>query len=249
MSDRLRHATSLMGKPVLQLLKLADLPAVRSYTMTEDAFMRLVAEDLVRELTPNLTIKKFANNTDVIGAFAEASVRRFVDKMVAPARVSTGAVISETLCEAPDNVPQIDTIIWIPMPLPAIFEVGDFGLVPSMSVLGVIEIKRSSYSGVGAKIKSVTDREKEFVSQTSDDGGYNALPGAYGVLCVHEKDWGETALKELVAANKAAILMVPDGKGGIEVDPIAVYRLIEFLMIIRTKMTMIDGKCKFSFKK
>jgi hypothetical protein len=40
-----------------------------------------------------------------------------------------------------------------------------------------------------------------------------------------------------------------DGKGGFQVDPIAVYRLIEFLMIIRTKMVMIDGKCRISLKK
>jgi hypothetical protein len=132
--------------------------------MNQDAFMRMVADELVRELTPTATIKKFVDNSDVIGAFAEASVRRFVEKMVAPARVSTRAVISETLCDTPDKVPQIDTIIWIPMPLPAIFEVGDFGLVPSMSVLGVIEIKRSSYSSVGAKIKAVTDWEKEFTA-------------------------------------------------------------------------------------
>ncbi len=45
--------------------------------MNQDAFMRMVADELVRELTPNATIKKFADNSEVIGAFAEAIVRRF----------------------------------------------------------------------------------------------------------------------------------------------------------------------------
>lgn len=211
--------------------------------------MPMVANELVRELTPNSAIKKFADNSDVIGDFAEASVRRFVEKMVAPARVSTGAVISGALCDKPNQVPQIDTIIWIPTPFPAIFEAGDFGLVPSDSVLGVIEIKRSSYSNVGAKIKAVIDREKEFMGKAADDAEYNAMPGAFGVICVHEKDLGEKVLKELVEANRVGILIVPDGKDGMVVDPVAVYQLVEFLMIIRKKMKMIDGTCKISFKK
>ena len=135
------------------------------------------------------------------------------------------------------------------MPFPAIFEAGEFGLVPSDSVLGIIEIKRSSYSSVGAKIKAVIDREKEFMAKSEDDAGYNAMPGAFGVICVHEKDLGEKVLKDLVEANRVAILIVPDGKGGLVVDLIGVYRLIEFLMSIRKKMKMFDGTCQITVKK
>jgi hypothetical protein len=206
----------------------------------------MVAGELVNELLPNVSIKKYTTNTDVIGSYAESSVRRFVQRMVAPARVSTGAVISETLCDHPETVPQIDTIIWIPMPLPPIFEAGEFGLVPAVSTLGVLEIKRSNYSSVGTQIAQVIGREKELVG-SANDPDYDSLPGAMGVVCVRESVKGDSALDELIASDKAVVLMEKNERGTVRVNPIAVYKLIGFLMKIRKKMTAIDGKCRITF--
>src|SRR5262245_29065804 len=112
-------------------------------------YLELVAGPLIEELTRIKHLKKFTSNAAVIGAHAEAAVRRLVARVVYPLRVSTGAVISEEWCHKPKSVPQLDTIIWQPCPAPALFEVGDFGLVPRGSSMAIMEIKRSAYSGVG----------------------------------------------------------------------------------------------------
>ena len=65
--------------------------------MTGPQFLNELAEQLIHELRPNQSIKKLADNTDIIGAYAEATLRQFVARIVAPLRVSTGAVISEKL--------------------------------------------------------------------------------------------------------------------------------------------------------
>jgi hypothetical protein len=48
---------------------------------------------------------------------------------------------------------QIDLIVWAPFPAPAFFDVED-GLVPKSSAFGVMEIKRSNYSGVDKELKT-----------------------------------------------------------------------------------------------
>ena len=73
--------------------------------MTGQEFLHLLAEQFVSELQPNEAIRKFTTNSDVIGAYAEASLRQFVARVVAPLRVSTGAVVSEQLCSDPGKVP------------------------------------------------------------------------------------------------------------------------------------------------
>jgi hypothetical protein len=79
--------------------------------ITATEFLDLFATPLVEELKAIEGLKKFTSNTDVIGAHAEAVVRRLVRRVVAPLHVSTGAVISEQLCATPGKVPQLDTII------------------------------------------------------------------------------------------------------------------------------------------
>lgn len=65
-------------------------------------------------------------------------------------RVSTGSVIDYPL---PDSLLQIDVILWAPHPAPGVYEVDDFGLVPRSSAFGVVEIKRSNYSGVDHELE------------------------------------------------------------------------------------------------
>lgn len=94
--------------------------------MTGQEFLKALAEQIVAELQPNEGIRRFTTNPAVIGAYAEASVRQLVARIVFPLRVATGAVISEQLCSRPREVPQIDTIIWSPSPAPAVFAAGEF---------------------------------------------------------------------------------------------------------------------------
>jgi len=65
--------------------------------MSYREYIQLFAEELAHELTPNARIKKFTKNSAVIGAYAESTVNSFVQKMVSPLNVSTGAVISPEL--------------------------------------------------------------------------------------------------------------------------------------------------------
>lgn len=78
--------------------------------------MQDYAEELAHELVPNARIKKFLKNTAVIGAYAENTVIRFVERMVDPLRVSTGAVISPELVNGGKSIPQVDVIVWQPNP-------------------------------------------------------------------------------------------------------------------------------------
>src|SRR5262245_53254273 len=98
--------------------------------MSGKLFLNELALQLIHELQPNQSIKKFADNVVIKGAYAEATLRQFVSRVVAPLRVSTGAVISEQSYERPKEVKQIDIIIWAPSPVPAVFCAGDFALVP-----------------------------------------------------------------------------------------------------------------------
>ena len=75
-------------------------------------------------------------------------------------RISTGAVIrASDLTRDLREVSQCDLIIWDPSELPAIFEQGDFALVPTHSVHALIEIKRSC-SDIGSLVKQLEDRRK-----------------------------------------------------------------------------------------
>jgi len=205
-------------------------------------FLDKLAHQLIHEIAPNNAIVTFADNSDVIGAFAEASVRQFVSKMVAPARVSTGAVISETLCRNPAEVPQIDTIIWTPTPLPAIFEVGDFALVPNTSVHGILEIKRSNYSAVGKAIGTRLARCNDLVrplieTEKQLDGRF---PMGLGVICLYDPAQSDKPLSELLDSGRVVSLLTKkDGKIVPTIE--GVYRFIDFLVMVRLRAKTTDG--------
>src|ERR1700704_171401 len=93
-------------------------------------YLTNVAAQLVHELQPVLQIKEVTSNSELLGMYAEASLRRLVQRVVHPMRVSTGAVLDYPM---PDQLRQIDIVIWAPFPAPAVFEVEDFALVPRSS--------------------------------------------------------------------------------------------------------------------
>jgi hypothetical protein len=118
------------------------------------AFLNQLAAQIVAEIQTAAEIKRFTSNTAIIGQYVEASVRQFIRKYLSPIRVSTGGVIDQD--QTPGGyIPQLDTIAWIPGPVAAIFEIGDFGLVPRSSCLGVLEIKSSAY---GSAVDDLDER-------------------------------------------------------------------------------------------
>jgi hypothetical protein len=213
--------------------------------MNGQEFLELLAEQIVVELRPNKAIRKFTTNPDIIGEYAERSLRQMISRFVHPLRVSTGAVISEQLCSTPKTVPQIDTIIWIPSPAPAIFCAGEFGLVPRSSCMGIMEIKRSVYSEVGKKLEDALneDRVKKLVADPlfkTDNPDISAYP-ALGVVCLREKGKSDDKLDNLIKKGHAIVLFEQ-----LEDDLIPCYkdihRLINFLICIRKRAKLWDGE-------
>jgi hypothetical protein len=217
--------------------------------ITATEFLDLFATPLVEELKAIEGLKRFTSNTAVIGAHAEAVVRRLVRRVVAPLHVSTGAVISEQLCADLGKVPQLDTIIWFPCPAPAIFEVEDFCLVPRGSAMAIMEIKRSAYPDVGKKLKPRL--APEFVRQLVADDPHGWLPSsdprlypdfpALGVVCLEESRSREPELDELVRSGSCVIIL-EQRESGLAPNPEAVYRLINFLIRARQRALLWDGR-------
>ena len=92
---------------------------------------------------------KFVTNPNVTGAYAEAWVRSMTKNMLGHRfRVSTGAVIrSSDPVRGLKSVSQCDLIVWDPSEMPAIFESGEFALVPFFAARAIIEIKRTCNKG------------------------------------------------------------------------------------------------------
>jgi hypothetical protein len=209
----------------------------------------LVATPLIEELKAIEGLKKFTTNPNVIGAHAEAIVRRLVGRVVAPLRVSTGAVISEELYAKPDSIPQLDTIIWQPCPAPALFEVGDFGLVPRGSSMAVMEIKRSAYSNVGAKLNPRLDPQfvRKLVADYPPDWVGTDKPDLYpdfqalGVICLREAQDQDLDLDEIVARGHCVVIL-EQKNDVLAPNSEAVYRLINFLIRARQRALAWDGK-------
>lgn len=195
--------------------------------MNESDYFALVAEQLISDLTRNIAIKRFTTNTDVIGAFAESTVRQFISRFVSPVRASTGAIISPELCSGPKTLPQIDIILWIPNPLPAVFESNDFGLIPRMSCVGFVEVKRSAYSGVGKKLGDLIERETSLVAPNACNENQCNL--SLGVICVRETTVSDSALDELITNGKVVVLMTCDESGTLIPNPSDIFKLINFL--------------------
>jgi len=102
------------------------------------------ADAFAHPIKTNGLLRKFVTNPDVTGAYAEAWIRSMAKSMLPQFKISTGAIIRPTdKTRNLKSIPQCDMIIWIPSILPAIFEQGDFALVPYSSVRAIIEIKRT----------------------------------------------------------------------------------------------------------
>jgi hypothetical protein len=220
--------------------------------MTGEGFLRALASQMTDELRPSESIHRFTTNPDVLGAYAEASLRSFVLKVVFALRVCTGAVISEQLCSQPEKVPQIDTIIWAPSPAPAIYAAGDFGLVPRGGVFGIMEIKRSAYSGVGSNpaerlgddrvfslVADIGRRQHEAQLSSPDRDMYPVFP-ALGVVVLPKPKQYDTELDRLIQAGRAVVLFEYQDQDLVP-NPLAIHRLVKFLAMTRQRARAMDG--------
>jgi hypothetical protein len=102
------------------------------------------ADAFVHPLKNNRLLGNFVTNQNVTGAYAESWIKSLAITMLPQFRISTGAVISysDRRTKGLQSLPQCDLIIWNPSDLPAIFEKGDFALVPKLSARAIIEVNR-----------------------------------------------------------------------------------------------------------
>ncbi len=130
-------------------------------TDTWRGFWHGYAEAFGYPLRADSTLGWFVANPSVTGAYAEAWLRCTVRSMLPQYRVSTGAIL-KSLDKSRDlrKIPQCDLIIWDPSELPALFEQGEFALVPWFSVRAVLEVKRtcSAISKLERQLRKVQDR-------------------------------------------------------------------------------------------
>lgn len=205
-------------------------------------FLEQLAKQLANDLKGNDQIRGFTTNSDLIGAYAEATVRSLVVRCVSPLLVSRGAIVYEGNC--PNSVMELDTIIWQPRPVPAVFEVGDFAIVPRASAVAFLEVKRSAYGGCGTSMKDRLDQVDELVPLFGEyvtPEHYEYLQArAFGVVCLRKANQHDSALDDLVAGKKAVVLL-REKDGVIDPDARAVYNLINFLTKVRLRAAILDG--------
>jgi len=189
--------------------------------------LRFVAKQLANELQSVANMKEVTNSPPLLGAYAEAAVRRLVVRMVSPMRVCTGAILD---FPQPAKLRQIDAIVWAPYPAPAILEAEGFGLVPRRSAFGVLEVKRSNYSDVDDLLEDFAETfspAKPVNWSMSTDSSMFTTPGM-GVVCVLEKKVSKRLASVFDSQRAVAIIKAIDGRAP-EVCAEGILRLINFL--------------------
>jgi len=192
------------------------------------------AKHLARRVVPSDDIKSFVgSHPTLVGDFAEAQVRKFVRQVVFPLRVSHGAVIVAESYGGEEHAKQVDTIIWTPNPLPPLFEVDDFALIPWTSSMGVLEIKSSSYPGVGEAIARVLDMECDLTCGRRP-AATRGIPAALGVIVLEKEPITDSVLKTLIANQKVVVLLRQEGNE-YHTDTDAMLKFVNFLGGIRRR--------------
>ena len=204
--------------------------------MTVDEYLAGIAQQLVHELEPILKVKEVTTNSTLLGTYTEAAVRKLSQRVVAPMRVSTGAVIDYPM---PAKLRQMDVIVWAPFPAPGIFEMNDFALVPRSSAFGLMEIKRSNYRKVDDELEAFASAAPGVAAAPHPAvGGDNRHPGM-GVVCVLEKGPSARLSKQLDEDRAVAIFQKPS-KDSPEatVRSLDVLRLVNFLHFVGWRYRM-----------
>jgi hypothetical protein len=208
-------------------------------------FLRQLAPHILAELKPPADLKRFTTNSDVVGAYVEAGVRQLVRRYLAPIRVCTGAVIDQAQSPGSKRVPQLDTIAWVPGPVPAVFEVGEFALVPRSSSLGILEVKSSAYDV--PKLERQTDPEliKSVTADPLPTERLEQVIFGMGVVSVLQQDQGSAKLKDLRAAGRIVVLFQEQGESYIP-QTTDIYRLVNFLATLRWRAAAREGQVQIN---
>lgn len=204
--------------------------------MTVDEYLGGIAEQLVHELEPILKVKEVTTNSVLLGAYTEAAVRRLTQRVVAPMRVSTGAVIDYPM---PPQLRQVDVILWAPFPAPGIFEINDFALVPRSSAFGLIEIKRSNYTGADEELERFAANVSVLAAERHPAVAGDERYAGMGVVCVLEGN-PSARLDKLLAEHKAIAIFQKATKDAVEATVRAndVLKLINFLHFVGWRYRM-----------
>lgn len=188
----------------------------------EEYLSKVIAEPLSHELQLILSLKEVTRNTELLGKHTEALVRNLSRRVVSPLlHVSTGAVIDYPL---PDVLRQIDVILWAAHPAPSIYEIGDFGLVPRSSAFGLVEIKRSNYSGVDGELEDFIDAAPDLVYEAQE---VDLQGRAMGVISVLEQK--PSARLQSLINKKVVVAFFEKGASDVNVRTDDVLRFINFL--------------------
>ena len=214
--------------------------ARRSHTPNE--FLEALAPHLLAELRPPSEFARFTRNSAVVGAYVESAVRQLIVRYVAPLRVSTGAVIDQSNKPFDPRLPQLDTIIWAPSPAPAVFQVGEFALVPRSSSFGVLEVKSSAYD-----IDSLDKRlgptliRKLTADPLPEESCLGHFSAALGVVCVRLANQSRSKLDRMRNAERVVVLFDQVGRQYVPRTK-DIYRLVNFLAAIRLRGRVHEGQ-------
>lgn len=194
--------------------------------------LRLLLAELGQEFLQIDRLKKFTQNTAVIGAHAEAAVGSFIRRVASPLNVSTGTIVDETNVGSRDKTPQIDTMLWALGTAPPLFQQGEFAIVPRGSCFGILEIKRSMYDGAGEKMEQTLTRCRSLLPAVAVTTSGDAQDFLLGVFCLQESKSDKRA-RELVERGDAIVLMRESATGSFDVDEKSIGTLVNFLIGVR----------------
>jgi hypothetical protein len=195
--------------------------------MSVEAFLGFIAEQFVAEIKPVLDIKRITSNSDLLGKYTEAVLRKLMRRIVHPMNICNGSVLDYPMAV---KLPQFDVIVWAPYPLPPVMEVEDFGLVPLSSMFGLLEVKRSNYSDVAKRFGDFFDAVGQYVVNITGYGDVLAM----GVVCVLTETISPALKAQMEAGRVLAILDARDGSKPI-VRAQDFYSLINFLARVAFK--------------
>ncbi len=201
--------------------------------MNTPQYLEFLAQQLAHELAPIQTIKEVTRNADLLGKYTEAAIRNLVVRVVHPMRICTGSILDDPL---PDKLRQFDIIIWAPYPMPAVFEVGGFGLVPRSSAFGLIEVKRTNYNGTDAELEDFTAIAPDHLSAPQGALAAYERTAAIGIVAVvTNKPSGR--LQKLLDENKVVAIFDATGAQP-SVNARDIYKLVNFLYFVAWRYSM-----------
>lgn len=219
---------------------------------TSGEYFSYVADELFFQIHRFLNLKVFTDNPILIGAYCESIVRNWLRNNFFNESILTGAIISPDIAIQKTKLKQLDTIIYSPSPLPAIFRVDDFGLVPANSAFGIIEIKSTDYSNavkdIISTLKYINDKiKKRDISITITDQDPNIkpinitlkVPESFGIVCFKEKK--NIALVNYANEEKILFILNYNSKGKVVVNRKNVLLFVNKVLKIKHAMTKSIG--------